>query len=86
MLTKQHSDNTVTGLKPMTKFKAVLSDIDGTLADSEGLALKAFQKVCTQLGAEMSHEEADTYIGGLRRQIRTSTSSLRSRYRVRRLL
>ncbi|MEO0391698.1 MAG: HAD family phosphatase [Pseudomonadota bacterium] len=47
----------------MTKFKAVLSDIDGTLADSEGLALKAFQKVCTQLGAEMSHEEADTYIG-----------------------
>ena len=47
----------------MPKFKAILSDIDGTLTDSEHLHEEAFLVITKQLGANLTPEEAGRYRG-----------------------
>ncbi len=43
--------------KPMARFRAVLSDIDGTLTDSEDLHRDAFIKINGDLGVTFTNEE-----------------------------
>ncbi|MBV6634082.1 MAG: HAD family phosphatase [Alphaproteobacteria bacterium] len=47
----------------MPNFKAILSDLDGTLTDGEHIHQEAFEKICNQLGANVSTKEAASYQG-----------------------
>ena len=47
----------------MARFKAILSDIDGTLTDSEDVHRDGFVAINRQLGVEFSPEEIEGGVG-----------------------
>ena len=61
----------------MARFKAILSDIDGTLTDSEDVHRDGFVAINRQLGAEFSPEEIE---GGVGVALKDKYEELKSRF------